>query len=44
VERAREVAFELLDGDPELDRHPLLRDEVNHFLSDEEAAEFLLKS
>jgi ATP-dependent DNA helicase RecG len=43
VERAREVAFELVDDDPELARHPALRDEVR-LLLDEGEADFLLKS
>ena len=43
VERAREVAFELVDGDPDLTRHPLLAGEVSLFLGDDEA-DFLLKS
>ena len=43
VVRAREVAFELVDGDEHLDRNPLLRDEVALFLGDEDA-DFLLKS
>ncbi|CAN5575839.1 ATP-dependent DNA helicase RecG [soil metagenome] len=42
VERAREVAFALVDADPGLSAHPLLADEVALFLDDEEAA-FLLK-
>ena len=40
--RAREVAFELVDADPGLAGHPLLRDELELFL-DPEDAEFLLK-
>ena len=43
VERAREVAFELVAGDPDLTAHPALRDEVALFL-DEGEADFLLKS
>ncbi len=43
VERAREVAFELVDADPDLTGHPLLRDEIELFLGEEDAA-FLLKS
>jgi ATP-dependent DNA helicase RecG len=43
VAKAREVAFELVDGDPELARHPELAGEVSLFLGDEEA-DFLLKS
>jgi ATP-dependent DNA helicase RecG len=42
VVRAREVAFELVDADPGLADHPLLRDELELFL-DPEDAEFLLK-
>ena len=42
VVRAREVAFELVDADPGLAGHPLLRDELELFL-DPEDAEFLLK-
>ncbi|MEZ5180034.1 MAG: ATP-dependent DNA helicase RecG [Acidimicrobiales bacterium] len=43
VVRAREVAFELVDGDPELARHPVLAEEVGLFLGDDDA-DFLLKS
>ena len=43
VERARELAFELVDGDPDLSAHPELRDEVALFL-DEGESDFLLKS
>jgi ATP-dependent DNA helicase RecG len=43
VEKARDVAFELVDGDPGLAEHPLLADEVSLFLGDDEA-DFLLKS
>ena len=43
VAKAREVAFELIDADPELDRHPLLAGEVFVFHGDDEA-DFLLKS
>jgi len=42
VARARAVAFELVDADPELNAHPLLRDEIQLFLGEEDAA-FLLK-
>ena len=38
VERARELAFALVDGDADLDGHPELRDEVELFLDDEEKA------
>ena len=43
MERARELAFELVDGDPDLSAHPELRDEVALFL-DEGESDFLLKS
>src|SRR5690606_18102215 len=43
VVKAREVAFELVDADPGLDRHPALLEEV-HLLLGESEAEFLLKS
>ncbi len=43
VERAREVAFALVDGDPGLRGAPDLRDEVAFFLGPDDA-EFLLKS
>jgi ATP-dependent DNA helicase RecG len=43
VAKAREVAFELVDADPELERQPLLAGEVALFLGDDEA-DFLLKS
>ncbi|MCU1356335.1 MAG: recG [Acidimicrobiales bacterium] len=43
VERAREVAFELVDADPDLSGHPALRDEIALFLGDDEA-DNLLKS
>ncbi len=43
VARAREVAFELIDDDPDLSRHPELAGEVGLFLDDDEA-DFLLKS
>ncbi len=42
VERARAVAFELVDADPRLDAHPELRAEVELFL-DEDEREFLTK-
>jgi len=49
VERAREVAFEIVDADPELLDQPLLADEVAFFLDtldeDEQApSEYLFKS
>jgi ATP-dependent DNA helicase RecG len=40
---AREVAFDLVDADPELARHPDLRAEVDLLLRDDDT-EFLLKS
>ena len=43
VQRAREVAFELVRSDPDLSAHPHLAEEVSLFLGDEEA-DFLLKS
>ncbi len=43
VESARQVAFEIIDSDPELDDHPSLRDEIDLLLADDEA-EFLMKS
>ena len=43
VVRAREVAFELVDGDPDLSHHQALQAEIGLFLGDEEA-DFLLKS
>ena len=43
VLRAREVAFDLVDADPDLAAHPALRDELAWFL-DEADADFLLKS
>jgi ATP-dependent DNA helicase RecG len=44
VERARQVAFELVGDDPTLAGHPGLADEVATLLGDEERTEFLLKS
>lgn len=43
VEKAREVAFALVDGDPGLAQHEVLREEVRLFLPDEDAV-FLLRS
>ncbi|MGI9033882.1 MAG: ATP-dependent DNA helicase RecG, partial [Acidimicrobiales bacterium] len=43
VARAREVAFAIVDADPTLAAHPLLREELGLLLDDEEA-EFLFKS
>ena len=37
VVRAREVAFELVDDDPDLGRHAALHDEIALFLGDDEA-------
>jgi len=43
VERAREVALELTESDPELGAHPALAAEITEVLGDDEAGEFLLK-
>ena len=43
VEKAREVAFELIDADPDLSHHHVLAAEVKLFLGDDDA-DFLLKS
>jgi ATP-dependent DNA helicase RecG len=43
VSRAREIAFELIGADPDLEAHPGLAEEVSLFLGDVEA-DFLLKS
>jgi ATP-dependent DNA helicase RecG len=43
VVKAREVAFELVDADPDLAHHPVLRDEVALFLAEDDQ-DFLLKS
>jgi ATP-dependent DNA helicase RecG len=43
VAKARDVAFEIVDADPTLADHPLLRDEIK-LLVDEEDREFLFKS
>jgi ATP-dependent DNA helicase RecG len=43
VERAREVAFELVDGDPELAQNGVLLDELRLLFSDTDE-EFLLKN
>jgi ATP-dependent DNA helicase RecG len=43
VERARAVAFEIVDADPRLERHPELAAELELFLTDDERA-FLFKS
>ena len=48
VVRAREVAFEIVDGDPGLADHPLLAEEVDLFLEgeaeEEDKTEYLFKS
>ncbi len=44
VQRARDVAFELIDADPALADHPLLAEEIGLFLDDDDATDFLLKS
>jgi len=44
VERAREVALELVAADPDLSNYPVLAAEVALYFTDEDAAEFLLKS
>ena len=44
VQRARDVAFELIDADPTLADHPALAEEIELFLGDEDATDFLLKS
>ncbi len=36
VELARETAFEIVDADPGLDDHPLLRDELDLLFTDED--------
>ncbi len=43
VEAARAAAFEIVDADPDLARHPALAGELRLFVGDDEAA-FLLKS
>ena len=43
IVRAREAAFELIDADPTLERHPDLLDELDLLLTDA-AAEFLTRS
>jgi ATP-dependent DNA helicase RecG len=43
VERAREAAFAIVDGDPDLSTHSELRDELEVFFTDE-AEDFLFKS
>lgn len=44
VERARADAVAIVDADPELEAHPLLADEIDLLLGDDDAAEFLQKS
>ena len=43
VATAREIAFEIVDGDPHLAAHDVLADDIAH-LVDEDEAEFLFKS
>jgi len=43
VVRARDAASVILDEDPSLDRHGLLADELEWFLSDREDGDYLLK-
>ncbi len=43
LDEARRVAQAIVDVDPQLDEHPLIRDEITLFLSDEEG-EYLFKS
>jgi ATP-dependent DNA helicase RecG len=43
VQLARDVAFELVDGDPQLDRHEVLRDEVRLLFTEDDEA-FLFKN
>ena len=43
VEKAREVAFELVDADPDLSHSSVIADEVKLFLGEDDA-DFLLKS
>ena len=43
VQLARDVAFELVDADPHLDRHAVLRDEVRLLFSEDDEA-FLFKN
>ncbi len=38
------MAFELVDADPTLAEHPLLAEEIDLFLGDEDQTDFLLKS
>ena len=43
VAQAREVAFEIVDADPHLERHPVLLDELPLLFSTDDEA-FLFKS
>jgi ATP-dependent DNA helicase RecG len=43
VARAREVAFVLVGDDPSLSEHPLLAEEIDCLLGDEDATDFLFK-
>jgi ATP-dependent DNA helicase RecG len=43
VVKAREVAFEIVDADPDLAHHELLAEEVTLLLADDDA-DYLLKS
>ena len=43
VERARQVAFELVGDDPTLSAHPMLAEELATVLPDDEETDFLLK-
>ena len=42
IQQARDAAFEIIDSDPTLSRHPLLRDELDLLFSQEEE-EFLFR-
>jgi ATP-dependent DNA helicase RecG len=44
VGKARDVAFELVGDDPTLAAHPILAEEVQLLLADDDTTEFLLKS
>jgi ATP-dependent DNA helicase RecG len=43
VQLARDAAFGLVDGDPDLSRHPVLGDELDLLFTDEDES-FLAKS
>lgn len=43
VQQARDVAFEIVDADPLLEKHPVLADDIKNLVDDDEA-EFLFKS